>query len=115
MRQSTAWEHFTHSISARPALVWGIAFAATGLVEWGDLQINAEMLFAPLFIAPIAFGGWYGGRRLANLLAAFAASAFLWTGLAAHSGRPAALHARRCGFLRTRCERQGSESGCLGG
>ena len=75
---------------ARPSLVGLLALASTFLIVSADLLTGDEVMCAPLYLAPIAFAGWFGGTRQARLFAALAAAAALYCQLIDHP-RPSPL------------------------
>jgi diguanylate cyclase (GGDEF)-like protein len=80
-------------LPARPTLTWLLVLAGTDLLVWADLSTGPAGLLAPLYVVPIALGGWLEGRRLARLAAAIATAVRALASLAGESHRSPALQA----------------------
>jgi GGDEF domain-containing protein len=72
--------------------LWAATLALTAAIAWGEVFTGADVVFTSLYFLPIAFGGWFRGRALANTVAAVATLTALVVDLSAHGQRSVSLH-----------------------
>lgn len=93
MASSTWSRRLSARVGALPQpWIWIFTLAFTALVVSGDATTGADVAFTSLYYLPIAFGGWFGGRRLADAVAIVATLTALLVDLTSHAQRSAYLH-----------------------